>query len=239
MPWVKLTDDWYDDPDIVAAGPLGLAMWVVGLSWCARNLTDGHIPSSQIRKLLDLQDITVGSENVRADDIAAQLVELGRWTRTPTGYVVENYHRYQPTREKVLADRERDRERKASSRRSERPDGLPPDTPGSPERPVPVPTELSVLSSSGDSREPGEPVDDEIPAATWKRYAELKLERQRPGSVNNETSWKRTAARNARTEHLEQAQAWWRAFDISPERLAECLIDGRPPAVMYRRKDSA
>ena len=82
-------------------------------------------------------------------------------------------------------------------------------------------------------------MDDDVPAATWQRYAELKLQRQKPGSVTNETSWKRTTAKNARTEHADTAARWWQLYDISPQRLAECLIDGRAPADHYRRKPDA
>jgi hypothetical protein len=52
MPWVKLTDDWYDDPKIAALDDHGIALWVIGITWCARNLTDGHIPAGAVRRLV-------------------------------------------------------------------------------------------------------------------------------------------------------------------------------------------
>lgn len=251
MPWVKLSDDWYDDPAITAAGTVGTAMWVVGLSWCARNLTDGHIPKSQARRLIDLDDITLDGASCRADDIASSLVELGLWTRSDTGYVVVNYHRYQPTREKVLADREKDRRRKTS--RPGPPDNGPTgfraesksDPPRNPEPPVPVPGTEAVLTSSLATHENGaEPVDDDnfstgVPEETWTHYADLKFDSEPDGSVDRPIPWKSKTARNAKTEQGEKAERWWQMFHITPYRLAQALVDDRAPRNLPLKKQAA
>lgn len=180
MPWVKLTDDWYDDDSIVAAGPHATLLWVTGLSWCARNLTDGAIPARQIRKLIDAQGIVVDGEPLRADEVASQLVETGLWDQVDGGFQVRNYLKYQPSREQVLASRAKDRERKSSrpgaGRKSSQPrdpdpedpgqdvpDGFPPESPPIPERPVPVPVPDGFVgnTSSRNSRGTAPPVDDE------------------------------------------------------------------------------
>ena len=54
MPWVKFSDDWYDDGKLAGADPAVLAMWAVGISWSARNLTDGEIPMGEHRRLVNL-----------------------------------------------------------------------------------------------------------------------------------------------------------------------------------------
>jgi len=254
VPWVKLTDDWYDDPKVAAAGALGLAMWVVGLSWCARNLTDGNIPRSQARKLIDLDEVTIGSENVRADDVASRLVSLGLWRNSPDGYAVENYHRYQPARDKVLADRELDRQRKASRRH---PNGIRPEPPPESDE---SPPGFDALPSPVPDSDPGsrrlvthesddDPVDDDelstgptndnhVPDAVWDAFAELRLRQQPAGSVRSPSGFKRTAKRNAKAELAEQAALWWAMFDITPRRLAEALADGTAPRGVPRREPS-
>lgn len=44
MAWVRLSDDFYDHPKFDKAGALGVALFVSGLAWANRNLTDGFIP---------------------------------------------------------------------------------------------------------------------------------------------------------------------------------------------------
>lgn len=147
MPWVKLTDDFYDDPKMKAAGPLGLAMWAVGLTWCARNLTDGFVPFGQVECLLALRGIEWEGVQVGPDTLVRTLIDVGLWSDAPGGYEVNNYLRYQPSRAKVLADRERERERKRGERAAEsdaRPDAVRVDSARSPNAPVPVPVPLAT-----------------------------------------------------------------------------------------------
>jgi hypothetical protein len=97
MPWVKLDDQFADHPKIVACGPLASWLYVCGLGYCCRLLTDGFIPEGQVRKLADVED---------AKGLAENLVEVNLWERCDGGYRVHDYHDYQPTREKALAIRE-------------------------------------------------------------------------------------------------------------------------------------
>ncbi len=97
MPWVKLDDQFADHPKIVACGPLASWLYVCGLGYCSRLLTDGFIPDGQVRKLADVED---------ARGLAERLVEVNLWERAEGGYRIHDYHDYQPTREKALATRE-------------------------------------------------------------------------------------------------------------------------------------
>ena len=88
MPWVKLSDDWYDDPDIIRAGADGGWLWVVALSWSARNLTDGRVPATLLTRLVDLPDVPA---------LVDRLVGLGLVEVKGEDVVVANYHKYQPS----------------------------------------------------------------------------------------------------------------------------------------------
>jgi len=106
MPWIKLTDDWSEDPRIVEAGDDGGWLWVLAVSWSARNLTDGHIPARQLLRLSTLPDVVA---------VAERLVSIELFEASPKGgWQVANYHRYQPTRSDVMAQREQaaDRQRR-------------------------------------------------------------------------------------------------------------------------------
>ena len=86
MPWSKIDDQFYDHPKTVAAGPLGIALFVCGLSYCSRYLTDGFILSAQVRRLINVDDPL---------EVAEHLVEVGLWERHDGGYQVHDYHKYE------------------------------------------------------------------------------------------------------------------------------------------------
>jgi hypothetical protein len=96
MPWVRLDDQFPDHPKVVAAGPLAGWLFVCGLAYCARQLTDGFIPSAQVARLV--------SESA-ASKLTASLVKAGLWEETEGGYVVHDYLEYNPSKEKTLAKR--------------------------------------------------------------------------------------------------------------------------------------
>jgi hypothetical protein len=65
MPWVRVEDNFYDHDKFVQIGPLGLAVWITGLAYCNRNLTNGVIPESVLRRLVDFDGLsyTTGTVN--------------------------------------------------------------------------------------------------------------------------------------------------------------------------------
>lgn len=44
MTWVRLDDEFGEHPKIAALSDSALALFVTGLAYCNRNLTDGFIP---------------------------------------------------------------------------------------------------------------------------------------------------------------------------------------------------
>lgn len=122
MGWVRISDDFPHHPKAVEVGPLGLAMYVAGLCYCNRYLTDGKIPQRAIATLLDFGDHAWDDESGMTDDqftarIADRLVDAGLWRRNGTKFIVHDYLQYQPSKRQVLADRERDRVKKSRQRR--------------------------------------------------------------------------------------------------------------------------
>jgi hypothetical protein len=218
MPWVKFSDDWYDDGKLAGAAPHVLAMWAVGLTWSARTLTDGIVPVGTMRTLIDLYDTyDAKGETVHPDAVAAELVDRGLWEPVPGGYSILNYGKYQPSRDEVLARREADAARK-------RPSGFRAES------------ELESSEESGPSRlpvpdDPSSVVVDElgtcpqVPDEVWTLYAKLKASRSRK-PIDNHASWQRTTIANAKREHGVEAARWWDRFEITPSELAAALVDG-------------
>ena len=115
MSWIKLDDQFADHPKVIAAGPLASWMYVCGLTYAGRYLTDGFIPAGQVRKLADVDNAT---------ELAARLVEVGLWEPTEDGYLIHDYHDYNPRADKVRAERAANAKRQAEWRdRNRQPDG--------------------------------------------------------------------------------------------------------------------
>jgi DnaD/phage-associated family protein len=130
MVWVKLDDHFDEHPKIVSVGPLGMALWVTGLAYCNRNLTDGFIPTAIALRMLTLEfphpededECTVLLGGSRGDDSDGQigfipdryfvpnmLVAAGLWERVSGGYRVHDFTEYQPSKAEVQAEREQKR----------------------------------------------------------------------------------------------------------------------------------
>lgn len=183
MVWAKLDDEILDNPKIARAGVLGFALHVAAITWCCRNLTDGFVPRGRVGCLLDLS--TVAGEYLDAASpsvpavadryldaahdvgvpssvkVAEWLVKVGLWRDAPGGWVLHDFLSYNPSKEKVMAERERGRARKAPGT----PSGIPPEPrpesgPGStriPDGPVPVPVPGERRSERAPDGAPTEP----------------------------------------------------------------------------------
>lgn len=114
MSWIKIDDQFADHPKVLQAGPLASWLYVCGLTYSGRYLTDGWVPTAQVRKLADVDD---------ALGLAARLVAVGLWEPVDGGYQIHDYHDYNPTADKVKADRASAAKRQAEWRDSHRDEG--------------------------------------------------------------------------------------------------------------------
>jgi len=88
MGWVRVSDDFYDNPKFTDITPLSVALWIVGLAYCNRNLTDGYVPKSVAPRLCDFDGLsyTIAEGemfSIGEDDCAPRaindLVKAGLW----------------------------------------------------------------------------------------------------------------------------------------------------------------
>jgi hypothetical protein len=98
MPWVKIDDAFYDHPKARAAGRDGRALFTAALCHSSAQLTDGFIAST------DLALIAAKAE-VRGPSTARRLVDAGLWETVDGGWVIHDYHAYQPSAEQEKARR--------------------------------------------------------------------------------------------------------------------------------------
>jgi hypothetical protein len=171
MPWVKIDDGFFDNPTNRRLGPAGRDLFLAGLAYCAKGLTDGRIEKADLPLIL-------ASAQAKPAGIA-KLVGAGRWIDCGDHLEVAEYLTYQFSKARVLADRDRDREKKRRQRAAAprppqgtdgrfRPQG---DTPGGhPEgttrgespatRPDPTPHRTLTSSSPGTPRPELRPVHE-------------------------------------------------------------------------------
>lgn len=125
MPWIKVDDHFDEHPKMAHVGPLGWALWLVGLAYCNRNLTDGFIPYITARRLVswdflmprngsEVEQVwSVGintgmhGEDVDTPLVIDMLIDAGLWEEVTGGYRVHDYQEYQPSKADVVAERQK------------------------------------------------------------------------------------------------------------------------------------
>ncbi|MFM9635905.1 hypothetical protein [Streptomyces turgidiscabies] len=123
MPWFKVDDTAHAHPKMRRAGKSAIGLWVMCGSYAAAYLTDGTIPAETAAEGTPTQ--------------IAKLLKAGLWHEhghgcarcaqpMPGDFVMHDYLRYNPSRVKVLAEREREADKKRAQRAGGRPEGTPP-----------------------------------------------------------------------------------------------------------------
>ncbi len=116
MTWAKVDDRFHEHPKLAAAGAAAWGMWLAGIAYCNRALTDGFIPDAVAEGLGGRWRVRQGGQTwqivarcgdaevvVDADWIAVALVDAGLWHRVDGGYRIHDYGDYQPLRSEVMA----------------------------------------------------------------------------------------------------------------------------------------
>lgn len=137
MAWVKLDDQFPDHHKLAECGylaPLAGWLYICGLCYCNRQLTDGRIQRQHVHRLAHFKHVqferaTIGqgkdhlasfADDVDIDELADLLVGVGLWDQPdgPTGdYWVHDYLHYQPSKADVQAQRAAVAERVGRHRR--------------------------------------------------------------------------------------------------------------------------
>lgn len=110
MVWFRVDDSAHENSKIrkvAARCPAALALWTIAGSWSSAKPSGGFIPDDDLPWLIP-----------GAVELAAELVAVRLWRRVKGGYQFHDWLDYNPSVEKVLADREaaRDRMRRLRSR---------------------------------------------------------------------------------------------------------------------------
>lgn len=140
MGWVRVSDDFYDQRKFYGVTALGDALWIRGLAFANRNLTDGFIPKRAVKGLIDTTGLSISVDNFTGrdaspEDAVTELLTADIWHESghdcescpdvPRGvYLIHDYLDFQPSREKVLEERDRVRGRVQNHRDKKRNSGV-------------------------------------------------------------------------------------------------------------------
>lgn len=113
MTWFKLDDRVLEHPRMLGLSDGAFRLWVAGLAYCSRHLTDGRIPA----KALTTLSVSLDRPG-KVDGYVEELVEAGLWIEAarPAGWEVDGYLAHQQSRAQVEAARERGRAYRARVR---------------------------------------------------------------------------------------------------------------------------
>lgn len=81
MPWFPVDDRFHSHPKAAAASLAAIGLWALAGSWANDHLTNGDVPEHMVRSL-----------SRGATELADELVSVGLWRRTKTGY---RFHQWQ------------------------------------------------------------------------------------------------------------------------------------------------
>lgn len=220
MSWVKLDDRFFRNRKSIAAGRDGRAMYLAGLCFCADGLTDGFIQADAVRQIA--ADADAPAKTVE------KLVDVGYWVPVEGGYRVPDYLAYNPSRDQVLADRERAKSRQQSHRASRRDKPSDDDRSSeashacSSEGPFPlVVTSTSPLASSTDP-----PGDGSIKRRCWEAALVLGHREAARRQADYPEPYARSLIPKLQAAHSAE---WRRLLDTFPDLTAEQLADRTGP----------
>jgi hypothetical protein len=113
MTWAKLDDRFDENPKVLSVPIEARLLYVCGLTYSARALSDGFIPAALLPRLVpDLR---------RPERRAAELVRAGLWEEAARpGWRIHDWEKYNPPAAVVKAERERARQRMADVRANQR-----------------------------------------------------------------------------------------------------------------------
>lgn len=106
--YIRLDDHFDENKKVELIGEPAAWLYVVGLCYCSRNLTDGMIPKSKVPKMV------TGRVNHRVK----VLLEREMWIDRGDEYEVKDYLLHQRSRAQIEEERRKARERAAKSRRT-------------------------------------------------------------------------------------------------------------------------
>ncbi|WP_198407106.1 hypothetical protein [Nocardia terpenica] len=202
MPWFKVDDGFANSRPVLRIPRryrgTAIGLWTLAGTWCAKELTDGFVPDYLLEEL-------GGTARV-----AALLVDAELWEPADGGWRFCGWEKYQPTRAQVLAERDKEADRKRRWRESRKNKGADSTAsePVSGESPAVASEECPGGTSA--SVPPPSPVESALPDPT------------RPDPVPKGTTPREPRTTGAAARGHRLPEGWQPGEDVIAAMRAEC-----------------
>lgn len=219
MTWFKLDDQFHSQPKVIAAGNAAIGLYCRLGTFCADKLTDGFVPDAVARSMGSSKELKALTHCPIPDTRALLTVVEG-------GFMLRDYLEYNPTREKVLAERAAAKARMQRRRGSldVRPNTNPNDVRSS-RSPDPDPLLTGSTETTDDlqSAEPSSVVNGQHLSRAIERLAELlwpdaQVRYSIPAKTRN--AWLNGTTKNLWNERRHELEALL-TEGLTPEQAAE------------------
>ena len=107
MTWIKLDDQVTEHPKTAGLSCEAWTLWIHGLTYCSRNLTDGEIPKPYLPRLSPVRRVKKATQ---------ELVDAGLWVDEGARIQVHNYVKWQRSKSQIEYDKESSHARQKASR---------------------------------------------------------------------------------------------------------------------------
>jgi hypothetical protein len=101
MSWIRLTDTFPEDDKVDGLSDRAFRMFVTGLCYCGRNLTDGYLTTKAISTVAASSGVPKRSIST----VVSELETVGLWHRYAHGYWTPKYLDYNPSAEQVRGEK--------------------------------------------------------------------------------------------------------------------------------------
>jgi hypothetical protein len=98
MPWFRVDDTLAFHAKVMVAGNAAIGLWTRAGAWSMQQLSDGFVPTHVARQL-----------GTKAE--AQRLVNAGLWLAKDDGYLFHEWAERQPSRARIMANREANAEK--------------------------------------------------------------------------------------------------------------------------------
>jgi hypothetical protein len=107
MTWIKLDDQVTEHPKTAGLSSEAWTLWIHGLTYCSRNLTDGEIPKAFLPRLSPVRRVKKATQ---------ELVDAGLWVDEGARILVHNYVKWQRSKSQIESEKESAHARQKASR---------------------------------------------------------------------------------------------------------------------------
>ncbi len=114
MSWAKLSDDYHDNPKMIALGLTATGVHARCVAYCAKHETDGKVPKAWVAG--QLAELKAAEQKI----VLARLLAEKALSENGTAFIVNDYLKYNPSKAELDERRQALESRRVADRKRKR-----------------------------------------------------------------------------------------------------------------------